>query len=146
MSSCAKDCVMQVETSLHLHWAALHDSVSAYVYIIEMQFSALLCAALPVSSASQRAPCLRHKYLMNKWFIYFYGVVVSMPRHESASLGLNPGQSMCSSSSLFGLVSRMCAWENLWRANCGNLVLTSALYPGVMGSCPPQAQGPKRLG
>lgn len=41
-----------------LRSAVLHDNVHAYIENSEMQFFALLCAALPVSPASKCAPGL----------------------------------------------------------------------------------------
>ena len=51
-------CVVQADTGLHLCCAALRVNMRAYIKNNGMQFSALLCAASPVSPASQCAPGL----------------------------------------------------------------------------------------
>lgn len=50
--------------------------------------------------------------------------------YKYVGLGLNPGQSAYTSSSLLGLVNRMGGWGNLGWANCMN----PALCPMAMGS------------
>lgn len=73
------------------------------------------------------------------------GVVLSAPSYKSADPASNPGQVARSlpscSSFLFGVLDRMGTRGNLEKADCGNLVITPATRPEVMGSFPLQAPG-----
>lgn len=86
------------------------------------------------------------------------GAVVSTSAYEShtgdevvctSSYESHTGQSAGSlpscSAFLYKLVDKMSTWGTVWIVNCRNLVITTVQCPGITGSHPPQAHGPRRL-